>query len=193
MRLQALVMAGGRGERFGEGEKPMALYRGCPLVRHVIASLEGAGKIGEISVVTSPWARKTEEYLKKKKWRILRAPGRGYVGDLIYALRTMDLGPTLTAAADLPLIRPEDVDAVVREYSGQREPALAVMVPKSLLLDMGLTPTIVYGDLVPAGINIVDGRDLHGPQRTIVMNNPRLAVNVNTRKDLQWLHRKAFK
>lgn len=193
MRLPALVMAGGKGERFGEGEKPMALYRGRPLVRHVIASLEQAEKIGEIIVVTSPWTRKTEEYLRKKEWRILRAPGRGYVEDMIYALKNLGLGPTLTMAADLPLIRPGDVDAVVGEYSGQREPALAVMVPKTLLLDMGLTPTIVYGDLVPAGINIVDGGDLHGPQRTVVMNNPRLAVNVNTRKDLQWLHRKAFK
>lgn len=194
MRLTALVMAGGKGERFGGGEKPMAAYMNRPLVEHVLSSLEKAEKIGEIHVVTSPWTRRTEEYLRGRgKWRVIRAPGRGYVEDMLYALTILDLGPALTVAADLPLIRPEDVDNVVREYLYHRVPALAVMVPARIFTRMGLTPTLKYEGLVPAGINVVNGRNLDGYQKTIVIDNPRLAVNVNTKEDLFRLNRKEFK
>jgi adenosylcobinamide-phosphate guanylyltransferase len=194
MRLPALVMAGGKGERFGRGEKPLARYMGRPLVEHVLRALERAEGIGEIHVVTSPWTSETERHLKEKdRWNVLRAPGRGYVEDLVYALETLNLGPTLTAASDLPLIRPEDIDLVVREYLTHGKPSLAVMVPIRVFRGSGLTPTLTFGDLVPAGINVVDGRNLDGPQKTIVIPNHRYAVNVNTRDDLLRLNRKAFK
>jgi adenosylcobinamide-phosphate guanylyltransferase len=192
MRLPALVMAGGRGERFKGGEKPLAMCMGRPLVEHVLMSLEKAKRISTIHVVTSPWTRRTEEHLTGK-WGVLRAPGKSYVEDMVHALKTLGLGPTLVTAADLPLINPGDVDNVVSVYLNQREPALAVMVPISLFRSLGLTPTIVYEDLVPAGINVVDGKNLEGPQKILVVDNHRFAVNVNTKEDLLRLNRKAFK
>lgn len=195
MKLPAIVMAGGKSVRFGRRDKPLALFTNRPLVEHVLSSLENARSISRICVVTSPWTEKTEDYLRGR-WRVLRAPGNGYVEDMVYALKELNSAATLVVAADLPLLRPEDVDFVVEEYSKQEEPALAVMIPLDVFKKTGLTPTSVYRvnrDLVPAGINVVNGKDLNGPQRILVTDNIRYAVNVNTQEDLLFLHRKAFK
>lgn len=187
MKLDALVMAGGKGERFKAGgdfkEKPLAKFMGCPLVEHVLHALEQSKSIGSIIVVTSPWTRKTDA-LMKKKWKTITAPGTGYVEDMIHALRTLGLGKTLVVVADLPLLKPEDIDYIVKKYSEQKEPALAVMVPVKLYRKLELTPTMVLDDLVPAGVNVVNGRDLDGPERVLVSENSRFAFNVNTHEDL---------
>lgn len=183
MKLDALVMAGGKGERFKAGEKPLAKFDGRPLVEHVLRALEQSKSIGSIYVVTSPWTRKTEEVVKKK-WKTVSAPGRGYVEDMIYSLRILGLGKTLVVAADLPLLKSKDIDYIVNKYSEQKEPAMAVMIPVELYGKLGLTPTMVRDDLVPAGVNVVDGKNIDGPERVLVLENSRLAFNVNTREDL---------
>jgi adenosylcobinamide-phosphate guanylyltransferase len=181
-------MAGGRGKRFKAGEKPLARFRGRPLVEYILRALEQARSIRRIYVVTSPWTRKTEEALRGN-YRILRAPGAGYVEDMRYALRALGLGRTLVIAADLPLLRPEDIDYVVSKYAEQGRAAMTVMVPLKLYGKLGLTPSMVFDDLVPAGVNVVDGGDLNAPEGVLVLDNPRFAFNVNTLKDL---NRKAF-
>jgi adenosylcobinamide-phosphate guanylyltransferase len=176
-------MAGGKGERFTAGEKPLAKFGGRPLVEHVLRALDQSKSISGIIVVTSPWTRKTDASLKEK-WKTINAPGKGYVEDMTYAIRTLGLGKTLVVAADLPLLKPEDIDHVVNKYREQKEPALAVMIPPKLYGKLGLTPTMVIDDLVPAGVNVVDGKNIDGPERILVLENPRLAFNVNTMEDL---------
>jgi uncharacterized protein (TIGR00454 family) len=176
-------MAGGKGERFKAGEKPLAKFNGRPLVEPVLHALEQSKSIGSIYVVTSPWTEKTDALLRKK-WKTVSAPGRGYVRDMVYALRILGLGKALVVAADLPLLKPADIDYVVKKYREQKEPAMAVMVPLKLYGKLGLTPTMVCDDLVPAGVNVVDGKNIDGPERVLVLENPRLAFNVNTREDL---------
>lgn len=186
MKLDALVMAGGKGGRLRGGEKPLAEFKGRSLVEHVLEALEESKSIGSITVVTSPWTKKTEA-LVRKKWNTISAPGRGYVEDMIYALRTLGLGKAFVVAGDLPLLKPEDIDYIIKRYGEQEEPAMAVMVPLKLYRKLGLKPTMVLGGRVPAGVNIVDGENLGGPERILVMENPRLAFNVNTREDLSSL------
>lgn len=184
MRLYALVMAGGMSERFTAGEKTLANFRGRPLVEHILRALDQSKSISNIIVATSPWTRKTEALLKKKKWKTIIAPGRGYVEDMVHTLRTLGLGKTLVVAADLPLLKSEDIDYVVNKYKEQKEPALAVMMPLKLYGKLCLTPTMVMDDLVPVGVNVVDGKNIDGPERVLVLENPRLAFNVNTIEDL---------
>lgn len=191
MKLDALVMAGGKGERFAAGEKPLARFRGRPLVEHVLRALEESKSIGSIIVVTSPWTSKTAVALRKK-WKTFPAPGEGYVKDMLYALKALGLGKTLVVAADLPLIQPRIIDYIVKKYSEQEEPAMAVMVPFELCKKLGLTPTMVRGNLVPAGVNVVDGKELNGPERVLVVDNQRLAFNVNTLEDLSSFEANAF-
>ncbi len=128
MKIDALVMAGGKGTRFFEKEKPLAKFREVPLVEHVLRALNASKGIDNIYVVTSPWTRKTDRILKKK-WNTIFAKGTGYVKDMVYALRTLKLGKTLVVTADLPLLKTEDIDFIIEQYERQKEPALAVMVP----------------------------------------------------------------
>ena len=183
MKIDALVMAGGKGTRFYEKEKPLAKFREIPLVEHVLRALNASKGIDNIYVVTSPWTRKTDLILKKK-WNTIYAKGTGYVKDMVYALRTLELGKTLVVTADLPLLKTEDIDFIIKQYERQKEPALAVMVPLNIYEKLGIKPTIVINNLVPAGVNVVDAKSLDGPERILITKNHRLAYNINTKKDL---------
>jgi 2-C-methyl-D-erythritol 4-phosphate cytidylyltransferase len=59
----AVVVAAGRGERFGAPDKVMQLLDGRPLVAHVLDSIEAAPTIREVVVVTASHTRSTVEAL----------------------------------------------------------------------------------------------------------------------------------
>ncbi|NOZ59520.1 MAG: NTP transferase domain-containing protein [Euryarchaeota archaeon] len=184
--MDALIMAGGRGSRLGiDVEKPLLSFRGRPLVEHVLSALEGAAGVERIYAATSPRNSGTTRYLIARGVEVLLTPGSGYVEDLRMALSALGRGPVLVAAADLPLLTPGEVEEVLGEYRRQDAPALSTMVPLSLFRRYGLTPTLTIGELVPAGVNVVDSRNLEGEERIYITENIRLAVNVNRPEDLK--------
>lgn len=169
-------MCGGRGTRLDAGgEKPLYEIGGRPMVDRVRDALAESA-IEEVRAVVSPHAPRTREHVDLST---IDAPGEGYVADLEYALSRVE-PPVLTVAADLPLLEGEVVDRILAEHSSG---SLTVCVPAALkrTMDIRVERTIARdGRLAPTGANVV----AHGGgEGTLVLEDPRLAVNVNYADD----------
>ena len=184
--MDALIMAGGMGTRLKiKMEKPLLSFEGTPLVERVLSALRGVACIERIFAATSPHTPETASYLQRLGVEVVPTPGRGFVEDLRHALEAMEPGVVMVVASDLPLIRAQEIEEVADAYMRLNAPALATMVPVEVFQRYGLSPTLVLRNLVPAGVNVVDGRRLEGEEKIYVTENIRLAVNVNSLEDLR--------
>lgn len=190
--MDALVMAGGKGRRMGCDEKPLLILRDRPLISYVLAALAGSRQVDHIYVAVSIGTPRTLAYVKDH-WsgRALpvMTPGSGYVGDTAHAVNALGLrGPVLVVSADLPLLTPGIIDETIAAYARSGREALSVRVDArkasgerdTVLLDGGV-PSI------PAGINIVHGAHMDRAQDEyiLILEDERLALNVNYKKDLE--------
>lgn len=186
LKLDALIMAGGRGTRLKVNvEKPLLIFRGRSLIERLLGALRASKYIKSVTVVTSKNTEKTEAGMRERGVNTLRAPGSGYVEDMIYALKKLRLGKTLVISSDMPLISGEDVDYVVEEYFKKGKPAMAVFVPEKIFKKYKIKPTMVFDDVVPAGINIVDGNNLNGEESKLITEKIQFAGNLNSVEDLR--------
>jgi adenosylcobinamide-phosphate guanylyltransferase len=193
--MDAIVMAGGLGQRLGMGEKPCVELLGKPLITYVIDTLRASKNIDRIFVVVSPVTPKTEIMIHERykgEVQVIRAFGGNYVGDMVYAVETAKtVGPVMVIMSDLPLINPELINLVIEKYKEEGKPALSVYVPINVCKGTGVRPDTVFNKdgklIVPAGINILDSSQIQSEQEdfNLILDNPKLAINVNTAKDLQ--------
>ncbi len=198
MGITALVMAGGKGTRMKLAvEKPLIEVGGKPVIQHVLEALKGAKKIDKVIVATSPTTPKTTALMKQLGAEIIETPGKDYVSDMGYTVQTLKLGVFLAVAADLPLIEPEVIDAIVTRYEECGKPALTVAVPLAVKERLGMCIDYSFKegnqDLVPVGINVIDGSKRYGDewldQDIFVLDCEELAVNINTVSELQLAER----
>lgn len=175
MKIDALVMAGGKGTRLGGTvEKPMVEILGIPIIRYVLDALPISTSVDRIYCATSPGTPETEEYLKEMDCTIIECPGDGYVKDLQFCIKELGLEKVLVVSADLPLLGPGDIDWVVEEYEKRGGAHMAVYCPQK------------DGGPIPAGVNIVDSRHLDEPKDEILVSDKvQFALNVNTPEDLE--------
>lgn len=171
-------MAGGRGTRLEtDCEKPLYSLASQPLIDHVLDALADS-EADRIAVATSPATPATASHVDGPT---IRTAGEGYVADLDEALADERLeGPTLTVAADLPLLSGSVIDRVIAAHDTG---SLTVAVPVALKRDLGVSIDTRFQHegraVAPAGVNVV----ADGPDRTFVFDEPRLAVNVNRAGD----------
>ncbi|WP_336345889.1 NTP transferase domain-containing protein [Halalkalicoccus ordinarius] len=171
-------MCGGRGTRLGlEEEKPLVEIDGRAMVDRVLEALANSA-VDHVYAVVSPNAPETRAHLEGRVSTI-GTPGEGYVADLDCALDRVDRS-VLTAAADLPLLALDAVDAVLARHEGE---STTVCVPAALKRELGVSVDTAFEhegrELAPTGLNVVDG----GDDRIEVSEDPRLAVNVNRARD----------
>jgi len=190
--MDALVMAGGPGNRLGKGEKPLIDLCGKPMISYVLDVLHQSERVDKIFVATSPHTPKTEKYLENTRIKVIKTKGIGYVSDLVEATETLGLKtPFLVVMSDLPLLSAKLIDEVIDVYRKINKPALSVYVPISVCREIGVRPDTVFtknGQLIaPAGVNILDGRLIKEEQEEhrLVLKYQELAVNVNTIDDLR--------
>ena len=193
--MDAIVMAGGLGKRLGMGEKPCIEILGKPLISYVVDALEGSEKIERVFVAISPATPNTESVILNYydgRVKVIRTSGGNYVGDMVYAVENAGIvDPVLIIMSDLPLIRPDMIDSIISEYEKCGKPAMSVHVPIAVCKNLGVRPDTVFnrdGNLiVPTGVNVLDGNDIHHEQEdfNLVLENPELALNINTVEDLQ--------
>ena len=196
MLLKSLVMAGGRGSRLNLGiEKPMLRLNGVPMIDFVLSALEGASSIGEVYVAVSDHTPATAHHLTTSaRTRVIKTAGTGYHEDLAQAVRSIGPFKCLTVSADLPALKPCDIDFVVMEYAARRKPSLSVVAPAEELRARGIEPFSTLRlngeDVVPCGINVIDGSmigERYIEETMLVVHSPRFFVNVNTVRDLDLL------
>ncbi|AGF97451.1 nucleotidyltransferase [Methanosarcina mazei Tuc01] len=183
--MDAIVMAGGFGQRLGMGEKPCVELLGKPLITYVIDNLRASKNIDRVSEIMIQ-----ERY--KGEVQVIRTFGGNYVGDMIHAVETSNTaGPVMIIMSDLPLVNPDLIDSVIEKYREEGKPALSVYVPINVCRGTGTRPDTVFNKdgklIVPAGVNILDSSQIRKEQEdfNLILDNPRLAINVNTVKDLQ--------
>jgi adenosylcobinamide-phosphate guanylyltransferase len=187
-------MAGGRGTRMNSlEEKPLIEVCDKPVIEYVLAALEKAKKVGSIYVAVTERTPKTAMHVEKFQVKTVATPGKDYVSDMGYATQTLKLGKFLAIAADLPLITGEILDKIVERYENCGKPALTVAVPIETKIKLGMSVEYSFEmdgkNVVPTGINVIDGNKRYGDewldQDIFLLDNPELAININTPQELQ--------
>ncbi|MFC4449046.1 NTP transferase domain-containing protein [Halorussus aquaticus] len=181
--MDALVMCGGRGTRLdAPTEKPLFEVGGRPMVARVADALAESA-VETVHAVVSPHAPETREFVAQRdSLSAIETPGEGYVADLQIALEAVE-PPVLTAAADLPLLDADAVNAVLRSHS---EGSLTVCVPAALKRALGASIDTTFEregrELAPTGVNVVADPDTE-TETMYETYDARLAVNVNRLSD----------
>ncbi len=185
-------MAGGKSKRLAlNDEKLLIEILGKTMIERVLDALANSKEIGEIYVAVSDYTPKTEERLRKMSLKVVKTSGEGFIDDVQFVVREYKLGKVLVINADLPLITSEIIDQIVNAYQSSDYPALTVMVPIEVYKRLGLESTLIMNiegkELVPAGINIIDGKliDKEQEQKVLIIDKEEVAVNVNKLKDLK--------
>ncbi len=168
---RAVLMCGGKGSRMnlpfrGAREKPLVRVCGLRLVDHTLRALEEVGL--EVTALASPNTLETERYLSSLGVDVVTASGSGYVGDLIWYLRTHRIAfPVLVLSADL-IFQKNVLWQVLEAYGRCETPALSC---------------VKEGKHV--GINVVDGyiSTITDFQEETVVEVDGV-FNVNTREDV---------
>jgi adenosylcobinamide-phosphate guanylyltransferase len=196
--IVALVMAGGKGTRMKLAqEKPIIEVCGKPVIEYVLSALKDAKKIDRVIVATTSCTPKTTKLMRHLGVEVIETPGKDYVSDMGYAVQTLKLGVFLAIAADLPLVSGEMIDIVVERYERCGKPALTVAVPLETKAKLGMCIGYSFKmddrDVVPVGINVIDGHKRYGDewldQDICLLNHEELAVNINTVQELQLAER----
>jgi len=172
-------------------EKPLLRVGGKPMIEYVISALRDSKSVDEIVVAVSQHMPETAKLMKRFPVKNLKTPGEGYVSDMRYAVRKLKLDTVLTISADLPFITGEIIDRIIGKYRQCDKPALTVVVPIETKERLGLGKEYVLEAgkrLVPAGINVIDGRRIDEgelEEEIYVIDEEEVAVNVNTPDDLE--------
>jgi adenosylcobinamide-phosphate guanylyltransferase len=177
-------MCGGRGTRLDtETEKPLVEVGGVPMVDRVRHAIDSS-RVEAVHAVVSPHTPATRDHLRAAGVPVVETPGEGYVDDLTAALDRVGR-PALTVAADLPLLAAPVVDGVLDGHDPAAADSLTTAVPVALKRRLGVSVDTTFDregrTLAPTGCNVVDGTD----DDVYVVDDPRLAVNVNRPSDLQ--------
>jgi len=193
MAVTALIMAGGKGTRMVlPEEKPLLIVGGKPVIEHVIKALNDAEKVDSIVVAVSSFTPKTAKHLEAFPVIILKTPGKEYVSDMAYAIKTLKLQKIITIPADMPLLTGKIIDDVITQYTKCGKPALVVAVPLKTKQKFGMSLSYSFEFerkvVVPAGINVNDGTRINEPeldQAVYILNLPQVAININTLQELE--------
>jgi len=186
--MLALIMAGGEGSRLNMGEKPLVSIGGSPMIARVIRAFSLYGC--SIVVVASQNTPMTRNWCKVTGIDIILTDGRGYIEDVVSAVTTLgETNPLFISVSDLPCINPGIVKIIDCAYRRSGKDACSTWVPLSLVKnhrDVRYKDHIEGTEACPAGINILRGDLIDRPQDELrlLLSEPRLAFNVNTREDL---------
>ena len=180
-------MAGGRGTRMNSiQEKPLIEIKGKPLILHVLQALEESQEVERILVATSRHTTQTTLLMNKLGFEVVKTSGEGYIEDLAFLISRKEFNNKifLTVTSDLPLITGEIIDQVLEEYHNISRPAMSVMIPVEVYHEHGLEPSLVLGNLVPSGLNILRGKDNEQDEEVLVLSKIELALNINSPEDI---------
>jgi adenosylcobinamide-phosphate guanylyltransferase len=187
--MHALIMAGGEGSRINLGEKPLVSVCGRPMIAYITNAFIDAGI--EPVVAASPKTPMTMNWCRAQGIDVVRSAGRGYIQDMIEAVKVLDeKNPLFICVSDIPCITAEIIQSIFERYSVSGKDACSTWIPAQLV--QSLRSSTTYEEQIcgvgacPAGVNILRGDliDKTQDELRMLLNEPRLALNVNTRDDL---------
>jgi len=194
-----LVMAGGKGSRmeFPAPEKLLLEYE-KPIIFHVIDSLNDSHCFSKVFAATSSNSPDTKFELEQIGIETLDTSGDGYVNDLNFLLQKMG-GSVFVVSGDLPLLDKEIIQKLVKFNT--ESIWTSFLVSKKFLNSLGLESELLVHsakgiECTYSGISIINvnklglGSDISKPVKEyhIVLDDKRIAFNLNTRKDYELLN-----
>ncbi len=187
--MHALIMAGGAGSRINLGEKPLVSVCGRPMIAYILDAFIMAG-INPV-VAASSKTPMTMNWCRAHGIDVVRTEGRGYIHDMIDAVKTLDEQHRLfICVSDIPCITTEIIQKIAEVYRLSGKDACSTWIPAQVVQSFHCSIMYrekVHGvDACPTGVNILRGDHIAQPQDElrILLDEPGLALNVNTRKDL---------
>jgi adenosylcobinamide-phosphate guanylyltransferase len=186
--MRALIMAGGAGSRLNLGEKPLILINNQPMIRYIIDAFAGAGC--DVVVATSPKTPMTRNWCRAHRIDLYDAGGSDYITDMVETVRALEeKHPLFVSVADIPCVDADIISTIRLAYNASGKDACSTWIPSKTVTSCrgGLTyrTTIRAIESCPTGLNILRGDKISEPQDELqlVIDDPRLAINVNTRAD----------
>jgi adenosylcobinamide-phosphate guanylyltransferase len=181
----------------GGVEKPLLQIAGKSMLQRMIEVLRRSNSIDRTVVASSPNTPATTIEAQKLGVECIITPGRGFEEDMRLAIRRLSLGEALIVSSDLPFITVEVIEQAVQKYRSSGKTALAVMARAELYEKLGSRPEYVFKvngqNLVPVGINIIDGRCIDEgelDQVELIIDSEDVALNVNTLNELEAARKK---
>jgi len=186
--MRALIMAGGSGSRLNMGEKPLILINNQPMIRYIIDAFAGASC--EVVVATSPKTPMTRNWCRVNGITTYHAGGVDYIRDMVETVLALEeTRPLFVSVSDIPCINARIITEIQKAYLDSGKDACSTWVPSRIIgaCRGGMTyrETIATEEVCPTGLNILNGNRIEEVQEELqlVISDPRLALNVNTRAD----------
>ena len=133
----------------------------------------------------------TANWCRAQGLPVVRTEGKGYIEDMVCAVKVLEEGgPLVVSVCDIPCLTPAIVSTIIRAYTGSGMDALSTWVPARLIRTgrdaLPYHENIRGEEACPAGVNILRGNHIGAEQEEFffVLDEPRLALNVNTPEDL---------
>lgn len=204
MIAAAVVMCGGRASRMqqqqqqGEGiEKPLLKVDGVAMVERIISALASSNRFDRILAAVSPNTPKTKEFLKSKGIETIETAGEGYSKDLSRLLSKLKPQKVIIVPGDIPLLNSQIVNEILNTVDNdhddrqeEQEPAISIVLEKGFVEGIGVKPSIVLmNQYCHSGITIFNTMIVVSTkpvkERYFVMNRREIALNVNTKEELE--------
>ncbi len=192
--MLALILAGGEGSRLRLGEKALVPVADRPMIAWVLDAFLEAGC--EPVVVTSYKTPFTRNWCRANGVEYLDTAGTGYVEDLDEAVEMCgEDGALFTSAADIPCLTRDIICRIHDAFRSHTKPACSTWVPVARCEQFGMQPryreTICGIVATPCAVNILTGSLIGTVQDEycLLLDEPGLAFNINTREDLRVLEK----
>ena len=188
-----VIMAGGKGTRMSMHKEKLLLQYKKPVILHVVDALKESECFSKIIAVTSPNSPNTKKLLIENSIDVFDTLGEGYAKDLNALLKTLDESVFVTSG-DLPFLDKEIIQDIVSNYEGNKT-WISVLVTKGFLESLGLSSHafVEYGGLSChyTGISLINSKNIVNLEEIsedyIVVDDKRIAFNLNTKKDYDLL------
>ncbi len=165
--VTCLIMAGGRGSRYGSPNKIVANVCGKPLIRHVIDSIKSVCRDVYIAISKNTSDIAVIRRLCTEEVRCVKTSGEGYVKDLISIMCSLPK-PTLVISGDI--FTHKDI---VEEF-----------VAKALKIGKDVVTMVVSKNGIEEPVGISLFKSCGGTWANIVYSSESV-VDVDTLKDLE--------
>ena len=188
-----LVMAGGKGTRMDISNEKLLLEYKKPVIFHVIDALKNSHCFSQVIVATSPNSPDTKHILEQNRIETLSTPGNGYVNDLNFLLQKMS-GFVFVASGDLPLLDEEIIQIMTEKFNSENV-WTSFLVSKKFLNSLGLESSLLVNsdniECTYTGISIINVNKIKNlnsvKENYIILDDKRIAFNLNTKKDYELL------
>ena len=165
------------------------------MVQRVISALADSDRFDRIVAAVSPYTQKTNEFLKSKGIETIETGGQGYSQDLSRVLLKLKPQMVVAVPGDIPLLNSQIVNEILNniidDYDRQeQEPAISIILEKGFVEELGVKPSIVLmNQYCHSGITLFNTMVAVGTkpvkERYLVMNRKEIALNVNTKEELE--------